>query len=407
MQIVLIIASILIFPILSFMLSWYGLYKDYKNWKRYVFMFLYGIFIFAYGRVVSPNSQYDIVRYFDQLERIQGLKLTETIRYYNDNLYFENILFWVIAQLRMPHLLPAITTCTVYGVGAYIAGDYAGKEEERNILIILLVQLIMIPFNSTVFNIRNVFAFSLAVLAAYRDLYKKKRNLFTIILYAASIFMHKTGIIIFIIRMCIPLVRKFLAAALLIVFSIPVIIGLAVRYIYLIPFRGTFGTMIQRLAFSADHYLHSEDAYAQHIRNSMGATLERYIVFIFIGGLIILYLRQIFHKKNINDFEILGYLLCLITLGCNVIDTPAYWRFAVAAEIACPPIMHKLYSGKLFGKKVSFYLRLALIAYLCIRFAFYEFRARADLAAFDTIYLTVTNNAYTILFQILRRLITM
>ncbi len=325
-------------------------------------MYAYGIFIFAYSYVPAQNSNLDIVRYFDQLERLYGYTLPEAIKLFSDNLFIENFLFWAIAQLRLPHLLPAITTCTVYGIGAYIACDSAKEGEECNIWRILLIQFIMIPFVSTLANVRNVFAFSLAVIASYRDLKKKKRDIWTLLLYIIPVFTHKTGLILIGIRFLVPIFKKFMLPALLLIFSLPVLINYALSHIYLFSFRGSLGVLIRRLIYSANNYLIGESEYAERIRNSLGAAVSRSLVFIFLIILIFFYIRHLYVEKKINDFEIMGYLLCIFTLACNVINTPAYWRFAVAAYLTSPMILYEFYGNRLFKKSLTIFLRLGLLA---------------------------------------------
>ena len=112
----------------------------------------------AYSIVMSHTD--DMTRYFSVLEALEGMSLRETINHMNDGLLVENVLFWMIAQLKMPHLLPAFTTSVVYGVGAYITFDLVKNGVYRYSWIILIIQFVMIPFSTVANNIRHVFAFS-------------------------------------------------------------------------------------------------------------------------------------------------------------------------------------------------------------------------------------------------------
>ena len=395
---------LIIFPILAFLFSWYGIVKYPGKWRIFLPFYCYSIFIFAYSITPNSDSNYDLIRYFQQLDDLTGLSLPEAIKYFNDNLFLENILFWSISQLKLPHLLPAITTCTVCSIGGYIACDSAEPGSERNIWRVLLVQFLMIPIVTTAYNVRNVFAFSLGVMAAYRELKQKKRDYITLLLYIAPFFIHKTGIIMFAIRLCIPVFKKYRVWALALIFSLPILITGAFRYVAYIPRGGILGKIIVRLIYSANSYLRGESEYAERIQNSLGAAVNRYVVFLFISVIIVFFVVYFREEKEPDLFFIFAYLLSIFTLACNVIVTPAYWRFAVAAELSCPVILHKLYSGDLFGKKMTYYVRWGLIAYMAMRVSLQVVRG-SFFYNYETYYLFFTTNAITLFYQIVKQLL--
>ena len=333
---------ILPFPIVAFIIFWFGIIKESVSWKKWLPIYIYVVFIMAYA--VEPSFGVDLTRYFAILEQLGDISFRAAVLKMNDNLIVENFLFWVIAQFNMPHLLPAITTSTVYGIGGYITCDWASGYNYRHTWKILAIQFLMIPLILVACNIRNVFSFSIVTLAVYREFIKKRRDLLTVALYILPVFMHKTGILLVVIRLLVPLLKKILPVALVIIFSLPTVITFAYNHIGSIAVGGHFGQILQSLVRSSYFYLLGESEYAEKVSHSLGAIVTRYVMFLFLISLLILFFRQMYKKVHITDFEVFGYLLCIFSLSCNVINTPAYWRFAAAACIAIPPLLYHFYS---------------------------------------------------------------
>ncbi|MBQ6214579.1 MAG: EpsG family protein [Oscillospiraceae bacterium] len=398
-----ILLFIIPFPVLAFGFAWYLMIKAPSKKEGYTF-YIYSMFILAYCYEFSESSNVDLVRYFKQLEHIEGMTLSKASAYFNDGLVTEHVLFWIIAQLQMPHLLPAITTATVFGVGTYITYDSASIEQRKNCWKILLVQLVMIPFFTVVANVRNVFAFSIVILAVYRDLVKSKRNLPTLILYLLAIFMHKTGIILFVLRILVPVFKRAYLLTVLLIFSLPVIIKFAYSHIYLVTFGGNLGKTARRLISSSYNYLLGTEGsgnlaeYAQRLESSTGATVNRYIIMAFMLGLFALYLIKYIKTKDMSNFQIYGVLLCALTLACNVIDAPIYWRFAAAACLVLAPVFYDFFDYQLFNPKTTNNIWVLIIMFLILRFAVQSYRSREIFTSPIAVNILITN-AYTIMYQ--------
>ena len=400
MQIFIILGILLFFPIIAFLLSMFGISKSPSKWRRYLPFYIYFIFIAAYSYTPPSGSNVDLLRYYQILEELKGLSLTEIVSSLSDSLYAENILYWIVVSANMPRLLQAITTATVYGVGAYIVCDSAQPTDYKFIFRVLMTQAVIIPFFSVVVNVRNVFTFSLIILASYRDLYRHRRDLLTILLYIIPVFMHKTGVIIVILRLLVPVFKRVYFVAVAFVFGLSGLIKLAYSYRLSIPFGGALGTILRRLVNSAYIYLLGETQYAERVRNSTGATLSRLIAFVFLIFLVYLYLKKFLSKQKIEDIEVMGYLLCILSLACNAFDTPAYWRFSAAASLVITPIMYSFYRGELTTRIQKQRIYFVLIIYLVVRALFTVYRATIDWG--ETVSILVSTNIFTLMFELIK-----
>ena len=138
----------------------------------------------AYSYMPTTDSP-DLVRYFNEVRVCSEMSLKQVLTTQNDGQFIIYIAYWIIGKLGDVHLLPAISTSIVYGIALYIVCDSAEKYNiEKIIPYVLLCQLMILPFNSIVSNIRNICAFSMIILASYLNLIKEK----TISAYGFYIF---------------------------------------------------------------------------------------------------------------------------------------------------------------------------------------------------------------------------
>ena len=399
------------FPVLAFVFAWIIFIKNPSQWRRGLILYTYAIFIIAYSYEATGRFSSDLLRYFAQLEQLQYLSPREAISYMNNGLITENLFFWFIAHLQLPHLLPAITTATVYGVGAYIVFDTASKSDRRNSWKIILIQLMIIPLINIITNVRNVFAFSVIVLGAYLELDKNKKWPISILLYLLAVFMHKSAAILVVLRLLVPVFKnkKFTLIGLVLIFSLPVFINFAYSHISFFSIGGQLGVVIRRLILSSHNYLLGVEAsgslgeYALKVQNSAGGLIARVIIFTFVGLILFLYIRLFFVDK-MSPFEIFAYLVFIVCLSCNAIDTPVYWRFGAAGCLAMGSVLYQLFKGKLFNTYISFVLRVSLyiLSFLRLLLLLYQTREYDYSLMAGNVILT---NAYSIIFKIIRSLL--
>ena len=131
---------LLFFPFVGFFYSLFGLWKNPLKWRRYLPLFVYFLLIGAYAwEPPSYQINFDLIRYIPEIEKYGGLSLQEAFSKYNDILYARDFLFWIFGSLKIPHMVPAVTTATVYAISFYITCDTAERYNKENYIGFLLL----------------------------------------------------------------------------------------------------------------------------------------------------------------------------------------------------------------------------------------------------------------------------
>lgn len=330
---------ILPLPVIGVMLSWAGLYRSPYKWKKYFFFFIYPVTMFAYS--VEPSYVNDLSRYFEQVNLFSRYTFTEAFHLLSDGLFVRNVIFWLIAKTGDVHLLPLLTTGISYAICYYITCDSARRlRSESYIYLVLAFEVLVIPFFNVVCNVRNITAFLLISLAAYRELVEKKRDLILVLLYILPCFLHKTGVTMLALRMLIVIFERYRILSLVIIIGLPKIIDFAYAHVSWIRGAGIITVVLRRLILSAHNYLYDDSEYAANFQNSRFGII-RITVFVIIGILAYYCYQYIIkhHESALVRFVTFAFELCIMTLACGAFDTPAYWRYAVAAYVTCTPVL--------------------------------------------------------------------
>lgn len=323
-------------PVVSAVYSWRCLIRHPYNWKIFLVLYMYGIFVLAY--VLVPAYTNDLTRYFDILDSIKGMSLIGAVTRLKNGLYVENFLFWLVSVTGDNHILPAVSTSVVYGISAYTLLDYAEREHcLEDAWIVLLFEVLQFSFFSVANNVRNIFTFSIVVLAVYRELVLKKRDLLTLVLYIAPCFMHKTGAVLVALRVLVIFVRKALPLVIGFVLLLPSAIIFVYQRRSSIPIGGVPGRLIRKIVSSAYNYLKGGTEYADIVSGSKGQLVIRLIVMAMI--LLIAVICYLYNREHPSDYNVFCILLCAVVVACNTFQTPAYWRFAMAAIMTSAPSM--------------------------------------------------------------------
>ena len=400
MTILSIFCLLLPLPILTVVIFWFGIFRDPKQWPIYVGLFLYPVFIFAY--CIEPSYVNDLTRYFFQLERFRSVSLAEAFQISSDGLFVRDLLFWLIAKTKNFHLLPGVTTSIFYAVCIYITCDSARKlNKEKYIGTVMAFEVLVIPFFNIVNNVRNVTAFAIISYAVYRDLVQKKRNFITVVLYIVPCFLHKTGFILLILRLLVIIFEKYMILSLSIIAGLPAVIDFAYSHISWIRGGGNISIVIRRLILSSHNYLYDDSDYAARFRS--GTNYIRATVFLIISFLAYYCIRYLFYTvgKEYREFITFAFTLCVMTVACSVFDTPAYWRFSVAAYISCSPVLLIALSREEKAIAMSRTMFLLLGTTAILRFAM-SIRYTWTRLEFDEFALKVLlTNVYTVVYDVI------
>lgn len=303
--------------------------KDSKKWKLYLSFYILSIFCIGF---FFTEWGTDLNTYFNILEYLKGMNFSSANEYlsniYKDNLYFRNFVFWAIANSFSIHLLPAISTSSVYGIYAYITCDYCIRKKLTKYMgIILVVQYMFLPLQSIVGNVRNIWAFSLIILATYRDVIQHKRNIVTILLYILPCYLHTSGVLVLLLRV-ISSIRKFKPIWFILVLFLSPIINVLYNN------KTMFPNLIADSINTAYNYLHDIggiNVYSTSIFTSLQKILMFTVSLLFIA--LILSFRSRLSKDE-EIFTYFNFLLFVFVLACNIFVSAHYWRFFCAGIIS-------------------------------------------------------------------------
>ena len=195
----------MMFPLLGLPLGLYGIYRNFRSWSIYVFCI--ALFFGAWAYVYNPTIETDLTRYFDYINSLSNISLIETM---SSGIYGRRvqalfgfvIMSWGASQLGDPHLIAAFTVFAIYYVSlkitCQIGADY--KINNKRIILHIVFLIFIINFYGITNNIRNVFSFSLIILAVFRECYENKKNALTYFLYLFPLFIHPSAFVLLFIR---------------------------------------------------------------------------------------------------------------------------------------------------------------------------------------------------------------
>lgn len=389
-----------IIPPLLFFISIIGILKDPKQWRFFCTGYVICIAMIAYSW--EPKSTPDITRYFTMLKNCSTMSLSEVNEYFGDGLFVKNFIFWIIGHLNDVHLLPAISTGTVYGISTYITCSYCEKQKKINYIpIILLIQFLALPFFSITSNIRNVWCFSLIILAAHRELCENKRNLATILLYILPCFIHSAGWILIGLRLLVGVSKKVKIIVFIVAFGITQIINWFYKYITYIS-----DLEIRKMINIAHMYINETDStYAISVANNFGEIVSRALAMVFsvlIVGYIFFYEKTT--GKESKKF-VLIFLIAASVIGFNAFTVPHYWRLFVALIIGISPIMVEFLDGIYKKLKLCRIIFSMLLLISCIKWVV-QIKTTIGLVSYSQLISdSILNNVYIFILSVIRGII--
>ena len=333
-------------PIISFLFGMVGLWKDPSRWRRYLPMCINFVFVYAYSYTPDIGSNEDLIRYFSDIEFYGTLSFVEALTYAGGALFSQYVYFWLFGSMNMMHLIPAISTSTVYAVAGYITCDTAERyNSERYIALVFLFQLIMLPFHSIIVNVRNVFALSLIILAVYLDVIKGKRNIFVWFCYIFGSLLHLTTFSLIIFRVFSVLGKKYFGAIVL----GQLLFGIFTSKIYewgsVLSFDGAIGvsftTIIKKLVFYLND-IHSSGASKYLSLPWSDPTILFRLLTVIVAAFIVLIIYNVLRTNNYWNswfrddqryYAFVGMIAVTTIMLHFLFNTPNYWRFGSAVIV--------------------------------------------------------------------------
>ena len=158
----------------------------------------------------DPASNPDLVRYLAMLKDYADKSFFECINLHYENLFLVDIYFFIIAQIGIPQLLPAISVFVFYFIVFYILEDYKIRIglADGTFGVFLFAAISAINFCSIVNGIRWPMAVIVFTLAVYRELIQERKNFWTYLLYILPVFMHFSMLIFIAVRLALLIKNK-------------------------------------------------------------------------------------------------------------------------------------------------------------------------------------------------------
>lgn len=327
-----------------------GIYKDYNKWKYYILCIALGMASIAYCYI--PKGDPDIVRYWDFVESLKNysfIKALNTTMHGDGNLYVYTAFAWICAQIGDVHLLPACSVFIVYYVGFYITCQVGKDIKAKKTTVIVYIIFIMLALNfyGVVNNVRNICAFALISMAIFREMYQKKYDIWSALLYILPLFIHTSAILLILLRLVVYFSVKIRVILLVWVVNIMMLIDFAFNLFTSIGTNNFVISLIRSMVFKAHFYFHNTTSeWGKIVMNSLSYRIDRYLNITFACIICIFLLwsqkdelmskyryRNVIRnvntvsKKRLELFNNYVFFMAMATIGCLQMIMPEYWRF--------------------------------------------------------------------------------
>ena len=237
-----ILASILfiISPILSMPVVLLGLFLEKKHKRYYCFLLSVMIGIICY--YIVPNQGMDISRYYEYLDEIRYLPITEALKGISSQTeIITNLFFYVISQLNNNSLV-------------YIIIDYCKIKDLTNkqINMIIIYAMITIWIIPNILGIRYAIAMVVFLLAIYLDMVKQKKNIIYKLLYILPILIHSSTILFLIMRLILLISNR---KTKILIIAIIVLISATPDFIFTLTQNLPGANIVESVSKSVQNYL--------------------------------------------------------------------------------------------------------------------------------------------------------
>lgn len=405
-----IILCMLISPMLGIPWLVLGLYqsrnrKTIKKGYAVPFAMLFG----TLGYSLRLIGEGDLTRYYAMVDNMQGRSLSYILSRDKDHLFLRDVLFYFVSRTKDNNVLAYIVGFGCYLVIFYVFFDivnrYKAEFEKNTNIHIFMTGLVLIsiinPF-SVIGNVRCVFSYILISFAAYREWIQKKRNLFTLLLYILPIGLHVSAVVILIVRICVPLFKKYTKKFVLIALLVPILIRITHDILVTIHFSNFAFQFINNMVNKAYYFLNwTEGGWASEIDMSISNRIERIYGTFFL--LIFIIFHSMLQKKGIIDsngrFYNFLFVVAILALGCLSIKTGAFWRFEAVVVFFSPFILMPI---ALEGNKISKKILHLLYLSACVMFVYNIARFVRNVIILEVIGEYIGTSTFKVIWEVIQ-----
>lgn len=402
------LAAFLLTPFGAFFLL-LMIYK--KPSLRHKYASFVGLLFGMMGYCTRPVRTIDISRYFEQIDGIRELPFSQAAGWMDDGLIVKNVFFWLIAKIGDNQLLPFFSLLIIYGITTYVLADALEDDDKKLFGNILLLQILQIPFYTVFSNVRNVVAFAFLLLAVYRDLYRQKRDIITLVLYIVPCYIHLTGFVIVIVRFSVPIIKRMSYLGTAMTFAVPTSVVALYPRLRSISLPGNIGKVISRAIWKAYASVIRTSDYAQEVQTHGSFVANRALAAVFCVLLmyLIIQYQDIYRstKRTKYEYSIYVEIMTIISFMLTAIGVVKYWVFMYMVYISCSPILIEFAHKQEGKKKKAYYCYIFIWIVMGLRFVL-QLRSmykNLDIAWFmERILFT---NYPMVVFQIIKGIATM
>lgn len=395
-----VISIILIMPIIICPFAMIGYWKPKAKYKIVYCIALALFFGIAGYCFKNPATNPDLIRYIQILHQYDGKTLFESFNTVYSNLFAVDVLFHFVSLLGDDQMLPAIATFLYYFIVLYIIQDYRFRSNIRTVDFIIYSSFVICVtiFCSIVNGIRWPLSYIIFILAVYRELIQGKKNVLTILLYAVSLLLHFSAIVMLIVRLMLFIKNKKIVVAIGAMGAlVPQLISLlTTRFGSITTGIGIIDQLIYSLNRSNMYFQWNQGEWADIVRNSRYYRTEAFFYYIIAGLLIFSFIylykkrdSEGMYKRSYASEDIFSFYLMIATIISFTMSAHTYIRFITPTIVCFSFVVFKIYKEyktSLFRKMMNALFVMLSVAGLFLNM--YQIRTMIDLPEYISDILT-------------------
>ncbi len=332
------------------------------------------------GRLI-PVVRTDLFRYNQKMMELAELSYRDLLQQTKLNDMLIHQMFWAFGKLGWHSLLPAVSAFALYSVMLEIFGGVLKQVKASRYLkfVLLMFTMSIVSFYYSTEIIRNMLAFSISMYAVFRDLFQKKRNVYTIILYILPCMIHISSFVFIILRISVWLFYSAYPLFLAGIFISPFMLYEAYHATKNLTFSNRLLELFRQCIDSAYWYYYEFDyGWALAVKNSGFMNVQRFFFFVLLAAIlfeIFIYHRR-FVKENPEHAKLLLFLegfgaLTFVTF--HIMDA-IYLRLYYIWFLILPAILFPVIRMASEKRFFRYYNGILLFAYIPIGIVFQIYR---------------------------------
>ena len=277
-------------------------------------------FMTILGFYFRPLDVCDVHNYWYYISRYEDIPLKQAFNRTNYYLYVTDIWFWLIAQSGNKYLFSATSCLMAYGIYSYIFVDWVRRNKiSKNAVTCGFVFLFgNIAFVLIASSARNFVSMAFFILAGYWEYILDKKKKLSVCLYVAAVFIHNTTLLLVLLRIVWPYVKKYTTILCGISLGIlPIVMGVLSNIIE--NYEDNLLTIVIKKVIQY-YYLDSS-------WNSGGYYVVRKWITYALFLLSFLIIKYVVRMVNTGKLKDLVHALCLVEVMVFPIRSEIYTRF--------------------------------------------------------------------------------